>query len=40
MIPLMQIDNTNLLEALKHPGGPDAERVEVPKELKDREQAK
>ena len=29
---LMQNDNTNLLEALKHPGRPDAEQVEVRKE--------
>ena len=36
----MQIDNTKLLEALKHPGRPDAVRAEVPKELKDKEQTK
>ena len=36
----MQIDNTKLLEALKHPGGPDAVRAEVSKELKDKEQTK
>ena len=30
----MQIDNIKLLEALKHPGGPDAVRAEVSKELK------
>lgn len=36
----MQIDNTNLLEALKHPGRPDAEKAEVSKELKDKEQSK
>ena len=33
----LQIDNTNLLEALKHPGRPDAVRTEVSKELKDKE---
>lgn len=33
----MQINNTNLLEALKHTGQPDAESVKVSKGLKDRE---
>ena len=37
---MMQIDNTKLLEALKHPGGPDAEGAEVSKEPKDKETAK
>ena len=36
----MQIDNTNLLEALKHPGGPDAEKSVVSKELDDKVQTK
>ena len=36
----MQIDNTKLLEALKHPGRPDAEKAEVSKELKDKAQTK
>ena len=33
----MQIDNTKLLEALKRPGRPDAEKSEVPKEPRDKE---
>ena len=36
----MQIDNTNLLEAMKHPGRPDAVRAEVSKVPKDKEQTK
>ena len=36
----MQIDNTKLLEALKHSGRPDVVRTEVSKELKDKEQTK
>ena len=36
----MQIENTNLLEALKHPGKPDAVQAEVSKEPKDKEQTK
>ena len=36
----MQIDNTKRLEALKHPGRPDAEGAEVSKEPKDKETAK
>ena len=36
----MQIDNTKLLEALKHPGRPDAEKSGGSKELENREQMK
>ena len=36
----MQIDNTKLLEALKHPGRPDAEKSVVSKELDDKVQTK
>ena len=36
----MQIDNTKLLEALKRPGRPDAEKAGASKELKDKEQTK
>ena len=36
----MQIDNTKLLEALKHPGRPDAEKSDVSKELDDKVQTK
>ena len=36
----MQIDNTKLLEALKHPGRPDAEKSGISKELENKKQAK
>ena len=36
----MQIGNTKLLEALKHPGKPDAEKSGVSKDLDDKVQTK
>ena len=36
----MQIDNTKLLEALKHPGKPDVEKSDVSKETEGKEQPK